>query len=76
MKNFSQTFVNYQCCGIGYSDGTNKIVPEGRKCIMPTYNLFGKIKWMLRTKSQNQQDHKLKRKQRQKEIIRGDTQNM
>ena len=42
MKNFSQTFVNYHGCGNGYLDGTNKIVPEGRRCIMPTNNPFWK----------------------------------
>ena len=42
MKKFSQTFVNYHGCGNGYLDGANKIVPEGRKCIMPTYNPFWK----------------------------------
>ena len=42
MKNFSQTFVNYHACGNGYLDGTNKIVPEGRKSIMPTYDPFWK----------------------------------
>ena len=42
MKNFSQTFVNYYGCGNGYLDGTNKIVPEGRKFIMPTYDPFWK----------------------------------
>ena len=42
MKNFSQTFVNYHGSGNGYLDGTNKIVPKGRKCIMPTNNLFWK----------------------------------
>ena len=42
MKNFSQAFANCHGCGNGYLDGTNKIVPEGRKCIMPTYNPFWK----------------------------------
>ena len=42
MKNFSQTIVNYHGCGNGYLDRTNKIVPEGRKCIMPTQNPFWK----------------------------------
>ena len=42
MKNFSQTFVNYHGCDSGYLDGANKIVPESRKCIMPTYNPFWK----------------------------------
>ena len=42
MKNFSRTFVNYHGCGNGYLDGTKKIVSEGRKCIMPTYNPFWK----------------------------------
>ena len=42
MKNFSQTIVNYHGCGNGYLDITNKIVPEGRECMMPTYDLFWK----------------------------------
>ena len=42
MKNFSQTFVNYHGCGNGYLDGTNKIVPEDRKFIMPIYDPFWK----------------------------------
>ena len=42
MKIFSQTFVTYHGCGQCYLDGTNKIVPEGRKCIMPTDNPFWK----------------------------------
>ena len=42
MQNFSQTFVNYHGCGNGYLDGANKIVHEGRKFIMLTYNPFWK----------------------------------
>ena len=42
MKSFSQTFVNYHGSGNGYLDGTNKIVPEGRRGMMPTNNPFWK----------------------------------
>ena len=42
MKNFSQTIVSYHGCGNCYLDGTNKIVPKNRKCIMPRNNLFWK----------------------------------
>ena len=36
MKNFSQTFVSYHGCGKCYLDGTNTLVPIGRKCVMQT----------------------------------------
>ena len=42
MKSFSQTFVNYHGSGNGYLDGTNKIVPEGRRSMKPTNNPFWK----------------------------------
>ena len=69
MKTFSQTFVKYHGCGNGYLEGTNKIVPEGRNALCQHRIHFGKIQYILQTKSQNQQDHKLKRKQKQKNII-------
>lgn len=37
-----QTFVTYHGCGNFYIDGTNKIVPKGKRCIKPTYNPFWK----------------------------------
>ena len=43
MGKFSQTFVAYHCCRNCYYDGTNVIVPKGRKCIMSTFNPFWKI---------------------------------
>ena len=42
MSKFSQTFVAYHSCGNCYQDGTNKIVPKNRRCIMQTYNPFWK----------------------------------
>ena len=43
MGKFSQRFVAYHGCGNwSYQDGTNKIVPKGRKCIQQTYNPFWK----------------------------------
>ena len=42
MKNFSQTFVSYHSCGKCYLDGTNTLVPIGRKCVMQTNNPFWK----------------------------------
>ena len=42
MKNFSQMFVSYHGCGHCYLNGTNKLVPKGKKCIMPTNNPFRK----------------------------------
>ena len=42
MKNFSQTFVSYHGCGKCYLDGTNALVPIGRKCVMQTNNPFWK----------------------------------
>ena len=42
MVNFSQTFVFYYCCGNGYIDGTQKIVPKNTRCIAPTYYSFWK----------------------------------
>ena len=42
MKNFSQTFVIYHGCGKCYLDGTNALVPIGRKCVMQTNNPFWK----------------------------------
>ena len=42
MGKFSQTFVAYHGCGNCYQDGTNKIVPKIRRCIMQTYNPFWK----------------------------------
>ena len=42
MKNFSQTFISYHGCGHCYLDGTNKLVPKNRKCIMLTNNPFWK----------------------------------
>ena len=40
MKNFSQTFISYHGCSKCYLDGTNALVPIGRKCVMQTNNLF------------------------------------
>ena len=42
MGKFSQKFVAYHGCGNCYQDGTNKIVPKNRRCIMQTYNPFWK----------------------------------
>ena len=42
MKNITQTFVTHQGCGNCYIDGTNEIVPKGRRCIKSTYNPFCK----------------------------------
>ena len=42
MSTFSQTFVAYHGRGDCYQDGTNKIVPKNRRCIMQTYNPFWK----------------------------------
>ena len=42
MVNFSQECVVYHGCGNGYLDGTRKIVPKNRKCLMPTYYPFWK----------------------------------
>ena len=42
MKNFSQTFVIYHGCGKCYLDGTNALVPIGRKCFMQRNNSFWK----------------------------------
>ena len=37
MGKFTQTFVTCHGCGNFYQDGTNKIVPKGRRCILSTY---------------------------------------
>ena len=42
MKKFSQTFFSYHGCGKCYLDGTNTLVPIGRKCVMQTNNPFWK----------------------------------
>ena len=42
MKNFSQTFVIYHGCGKCYLDGTNALVPIGRKCFIQRNNSFWK----------------------------------
>ena len=42
MSKFPQTFVACHGCGNCYQDGTNKIVPKNRTCIMQTYNPFWK----------------------------------
>ena len=42
MGKFSQKFVAYHGSGNCYQDGTNKIVPKNRRCIMQTYNPFWK----------------------------------
>ena len=42
MKIFSQTFVTYHGFDNCYLDGTNEIVPEGKRCVMPTNNPFWK----------------------------------
>ena len=36
------TFVTCHGCGNCYIDGTNEIVPKGRRCIKSTYNPFCK----------------------------------
>ena len=52
MKNITQTFVTYHGCGNCYNDGTNKIVPKGRRCINPTQNPFWKNLVDVRNKVQ------------------------
>ena len=52
MKNIRQTFVTYHGCGNCYIDGTNKIVPKGRRCINPTHNSFWKNVVDVRNKVQ------------------------
>ena len=50
---FSQRFVAYHGCeNWSYQDGTNKIVPKGKKCIQQTYNPFWKHPREVRNRGQ------------------------
>ena len=62
MKNIMQTFVTYHGCGNCYIDGTNKIVPKGRRCIKPTYNPFWKNLINVRNRVQTRAQIKSKPK--------------
>ena len=62
MVSFSQEFVVYHGCGNGYLDGTGKIVPKNRKCIMPTYYPFWKKPIDLRNRVETRPQVNLKTK--------------
>ena len=62
MVNFSQTFIFYHGCGNGYIDGTRKIVPKNRRCIVPTYYSFWKRPIDVRNKVEPRAQLKLKTK--------------
>ena len=62
MVNFSQTFVVYHGCGNGYIDGTRKIVPKNRRCIVPTYYPFWKRPIDVRNKVETRAQLKVKTK--------------
>ena len=64
MKNFSQTFVKYHGCGHCYLDGTNKLVPGGRICIMKTNSPFWKNQIDTSNKIAKSTRNQLKMKQR------------
>ena len=70
MSKFSQTFVAYHGCGNCYQDGTNKIVPKGRKCIMSTYNPFWKRPIDIYDKVDTRNQLKIKTKESRKYQLR------
>ena len=62
MSQFSQTFVAYHGCGSCYQDGTNKIVPKNRRCIMQTYNPFWKNPMDVRNRVEKRAQLEIKTK--------------
>ena len=70
MKNITQTFVTYHGCGNCYIDGTNKIVPKGRRCINPTHNPFWKNLVDVRNKVQTRAQIKSKVKADRNFVLR------
>ena len=70
MGKFSQTFVAYHGCGNCHYDGTNKIIPKGRKCIIWTYNLFWKIPIDVYNKVETRGQLKIKTKANRKYQLR------